>query len=69
LPITRAASRLIEALELGPAHAAGLSWGGTVAKELRRHHHPGLVATLILADTYTGWKGSLPEDELRARVS
>jgi pimeloyl-ACP methyl ester carboxylesterase len=59
---------LIEALALGPAHVAGLSWGGTVALELYRRH-PGLVATLILADTYAGWKGSLPEDEVRARVA
>jgi len=59
---------LIEVLELGPAHVAGLSWGGTVAQELYRRH-PGLVATLILAGTYAGWKGSLPEDELTARVA
>jgi pimeloyl-ACP methyl ester carboxylesterase len=59
---------LIEVLELGPAHVTGLSWGGTVAQELYRRH-PGLVATLILAGTYAGWKGSLPEDELKARVA
>jgi pimeloyl-ACP methyl ester carboxylesterase len=59
---------LIEALALGPAHVAGLSWGGTVALELYRHR-PELVATLILADTYAGWKGSLPEHEVRARVA
>jgi pimeloyl-ACP methyl ester carboxylesterase len=59
---------LIEALALGPAHVAGLSWGGTVVQELYRHH-PGLVATLILIDTYAGWKGSLPEDDVRARVA
>jgi pimeloyl-ACP methyl ester carboxylesterase len=58
---------LIEALALGPAHVAGLSWGGTVVQELYRHH-PELVATLILADTYAGWKGSLPAEEVRARV-
>jgi pimeloyl-ACP methyl ester carboxylesterase len=58
---------LIESTGLGPAHVAGLSWGGTVAQELYRHR-PDLVATLILADTYAGWKGSLPEEELRARV-
>lgn len=52
----------------GPAHVAGLSWGGTVVLELYRHH-PGLVATLILADTYAGWKGSLPAEEVRARVA
>jgi pimeloyl-ACP methyl ester carboxylesterase len=59
---------LIEALALGPAHVAGLSWGGTVAQELYRRH-PGLVATLILVDTYAGWKGSLPEQEVRARIA
>ena len=58
---------LIEALELGPTHVAGLSWGGTVVLELYRQH-PGLVATLIMVDTYAGWKGSLPADEVQARV-
>jgi len=59
---------LIEALALGPGHIAGLSWGGTVAQELYRHH-PRLVATLILADTYAGWTGSLPEEDVRDRVA
>lgn len=58
---------LLEALALWPAHVAGLSWGGTVVQELYRHH-PRLVATLILVDTYAGWKGSLPAEEVRARV-
>jgi len=58
---------LIDALDLGPAHVAGLSWGGTVAQELYRRR-PELVATLLLVDTYAGWKGSLPEEEVRARV-
>lgn len=59
---------LLEALDLGPAHVAGLSWGGTVVLELYRRH-PGLVATLIMIDSYAGWKGSLPADEVRARVA
>jgi pimeloyl-ACP methyl ester carboxylesterase len=58
---------LIDALDLRPAHVAGLSWGGTVALELYRRQ-PELVATLILVDTYAGWKGSLPAEEIRARV-
>jgi pimeloyl-ACP methyl ester carboxylesterase len=58
---------VIGALDLGPAHVAGLSWGGTVAQELYRHH-PELVATLLLVDTYAGWKGSLPDEEVRGRV-
>jgi len=59
---------LIKALALGPAHVAGLSWGGTVVQELYRHD-PGLVATLVLVGTYAGWKGSLPPEEVHARVS
>jgi pimeloyl-ACP methyl ester carboxylesterase len=59
---------LIEALDLGPAHVAGLSWGGTVVLELYRHH-PRLVPTLILIDTYAGWKGSLPAAEIRFRLA
>ncbi|MGW7207341.1 alpha/beta fold hydrolase [Streptomyces sp. NPDC054837] len=58
---------LIEELRLGPAHVAGLSWGGTVVLELYRRH-PSLVRTLLLADTYAGWKGSLPPEEVAARV-
>lgn len=58
---------LIDALALGPAHVAGLSWGGTVVLELYRRH-PELVRTLILVDTYAGWKGSLPAEEVRSRV-
>ncbi len=59
---------LIEKLALGPAHVAGLSWGGTVALELYRCR-PELVSTLILADSYAGWKGSLPQEEVDARVA
>jgi pimeloyl-ACP methyl ester carboxylesterase len=58
---------LIEAVALGPANVVGLSWGGTLAQELYRHR-PDLVATLILVDTYAGWKGSLSPDEVQARV-
>ncbi len=63
-----ALAALLDALELGPAHLAGLSWGGMVLLELYRRR-PGLVASLIMIDTYAGWKGSLPADEVRARVS
>ena len=59
---------LIEVLALGPAHVAGLSWGGTLVLEVYRHH-PELVTTLILIDTYAGWKGSLSEEEVHARVA
>jgi pimeloyl-ACP methyl ester carboxylesterase len=58
---------VIEALELGPAHVVGLSWGGTVVLEAYRRH-PELVRSLILVDTYAGWKGSLPPAEVHARL-
>lgn len=59
---------LIQTLRLGPAHVAGSSWGGTVVLELYRRH-PDLVGTLIMIDTYAGWRGSLPGSEVRARVA
>lgn len=62
-----ALASLIDTLRLGPAHVAGLSWGGTVVLEFYRRH-PQLVATLIMIDTYAGWKGSLPAAEVKARV-
>ncbi|MBN0046989.1 alpha/beta hydrolase [Streptomyces actuosus] len=58
---------VIEDVGLGPAHVAGLSWGGTVVLELYRQR-PDLVRTLLLVDTYAGWKGSLPPEEVAARV-
>ena len=59
---------LLDALNLGPVHLAGLSWGGVVA--LKTYvDHPRLIATLLLADTYAGWKGSLTRDEVQARIA
>jgi pimeloyl-ACP methyl ester carboxylesterase len=58
---------LIERLDLGPSHVAGHSWGSTLVLELYRRR-PELVATLVLAGGYAGWKGSLPEEEVSARV-
>jgi pimeloyl-ACP methyl ester carboxylesterase len=58
---------VIEASSAQPAWIAGISWGGTVVLELYRRR-PELASGLILMDTYAGWKGSLPEAEVRARV-
>ena len=55
---------LIGALELAPAHVCGLSWGGSVALALFRDH-PACVRSLVLADSYAGWRGSLPAGEVR----
>ena len=62
-----ALAALIDGLGLAPAHVGGLSWGGTLVLELYRRH-PDLVRTLLLLDTYAGWKGSLPPAEVAARV-
>jgi pimeloyl-ACP methyl ester carboxylesterase len=59
---------VVDSVGLGPAHIVGLSWGSTVALELFRRH-PEVVATLILTGAYAGWKGSLPADEVAARVA
>jgi pimeloyl-ACP methyl ester carboxylesterase len=64
----RCLAALIEQVGLAPAHVAGLSWGGTVVLELYRQR-PDLVATLILVDTYAGWKGSLSAAEISARLA
>jgi pimeloyl-ACP methyl ester carboxylesterase len=63
----RCLAAVVEDVDLGPAHVLGVSWGGTVVLELYRHHAE-LVRTLLLVDTYAGWKGSLPPAEVRSRA-
>ncbi|MFJ7983800.1 alpha/beta fold hydrolase [Streptomyces sp. NPDC096351] len=63
----RALAAVVEDVDLGPAQVAGLSWGGTVVLELYRRR-PDLVRSLLLVDTYAGWKGSLPPEEVAERV-
>lgn len=48
------------AINVEKAHVLGLSWGGILAQEFYGRY-PDRVLSLILADTYAGWKGSLPE--------
>ena len=63
----RCLAGLIEALDLAPAHVCGLSWGGTIALALFRDH-PGCVRSLVLADSYAGWRGSLSAEECEVRL-
>ncbi|MEU3888853.1 alpha/beta hydrolase [Streptomyces sp. NPDC029041] len=63
----RCLAAVVEDVDLGPAHVLGTSWGGTVVLELYRHHAE-VVRTLLLVDTYAGWKGSLPAAEVRSRA-
>ncbi len=57
----------IDALELGQAHVAGLSFGGALTLELC-HRHPNIPVTLVLASAYAGWEGSLSPDEVERRL-
>jgi len=50
---------LLEGAGVQRAHILGLSWGGLLAQEFYRRH-AARVASLVLADTYAGWTGSLP---------
>ena len=45
----------------------GLSWGSTLALELYRRH-PRVPRSLVLASAYAGWAGSLPPEEVAARL-
>jgi pimeloyl-ACP methyl ester carboxylesterase len=58
----------LDAVGVERAHVAGLSWGGFLAQEFYRRHS-ARVWSLVLADTYAGWKGSLPEPIPQERLA
>lgn len=55
------------ALGLRRPHVLGLSFGAALALQLAGRH-PGRVRSLVLASGYAGWAGSLPPDEVAARL-
>ena len=57
----------LDALGVSPAHLVGLSWGGTAALEFNRRY-PKSVRSLVLADAYAGWTGSLGEEAAAQRL-
>ncbi|MFJ9390529.1 alpha/beta fold hydrolase [Nocardioides sp. NPDC101246] len=59
---------LIRALDISPCTLVGLSWGVTVILELYRRR-PEVARSLVLADGYAGWRGSLGADEADARLA
>lgn len=61
-------ARLLDALALEEAHIVGLSWGGLVAQAFFGRY-PSRVRSLVLSDTYAGWKGSLPPDVVAKRLT
>lgn len=59
---------MIRTLNVSPCTLVGLSWGVTVILELCRLH-PAVVRSLVLADGYAGWRGSLGPEEADARLA
>jgi pimeloyl-ACP methyl ester carboxylesterase len=58
----------IGALGLARPHVAGLSFGGGLAIALYGRY-PGIPASLTLISAYAGWRGSLPDDVVEARLA
>jgi pimeloyl-ACP methyl ester carboxylesterase len=59
---------LLDAETIAHAHVVGLSWGGLLAQELYRRD-PSRISSLVLADTYAGWAGSLGEAAAKQRLA
>ena len=64
----RCLARFLDELGILRTHVLGLSWGGILAQEFYRMY-PQRLRCLVLADTYAGWKGSLPEQVCRERLA
>jgi pimeloyl-ACP methyl ester carboxylesterase len=62
-----AVAGLAAALDLARPHLVGLSFGGGLALA-GYERHPDLAGSLVLASAYAGWAGSLPPDEIEARL-
>ncbi len=58
---------LVTLLGLERPHVLGLSFGSGLALELY-NRYPEIPRTLILASAYAGWAGSLPSEEVEARL-
>jgi pimeloyl-ACP methyl ester carboxylesterase len=58
---------LLDSAGINQAHILGLSWGGLLAQEFY-HRYPARVLSLILADTYAGWTGSLSDSVAKVRL-
>jgi pimeloyl-ACP methyl ester carboxylesterase len=61
-------AQLLDSCGIDKGHILGLSWGGILAQEFY-HRHPSRVSSLVLADTYAGWKGSLAESTAEERLA
>lgn len=57
----------LDAIGVADVHVLGHSWGSALALELYGRR-PTLAKTLLLVGAYAGWAGSLPPDEVAARL-
>jgi len=64
----RCLAGFLDTIGVESAHMVGLSWGGILAQEFYRLY-PKRLRRLVLADTYAGWKGSLPEKVCKERLA
>jgi len=64
----RCLASFLDGIGIGRANVVGLSWGGILAQEFFRHY-PERLCCLVLADTYAGWRGSLPEAVWKERLA
>ena len=64
----RCLAGFLDAIGISSAHIVGLSWGGILAQEFYRRYQER-VLSLVLADTYAGWKGSFSESVWRKRLT
>jgi pimeloyl-ACP methyl ester carboxylesterase len=55
-------------LGLDRPHLGGLSFGGGLALQVATRH-PDLPASLVIMSGYAGWAGSLPPEEVAARLA
>lgn len=63
-----AVADLITGLGLERAHVGGISFGGGLAIAVYQRH-PTLVRSLLLVSAYAGWRGSLTQEEVAARLA
>ena len=63
-----AVAGLVDALGLDAVHLGGASMGSVLALAVA-DRHPRRVRSLVLAGAYAGWRGSLPPEEVAARVA
>lgn len=61
-------AKFIQALGLERPHVVGNSFGGTLALELCVRH-PAVPRSLVLGDSYAGWRGSFPAEVVAQRLS